>query len=302
MLERMILDTDIGTDVDDAMAVTLSAVSPELKVEGITTVYGDVDLRSKMVVKILKYLNREDIPVYAGVKEVLLRNRELWWLGHEGEGLLEPGDETIKYEAKHAVDFIIETIMNNPGEINLVPVGPLTNIALAIAREPRIAQNVKRIVLMGGVARIGANASELDYFEHNISRDPESASIVFSSGAPITMVGLDVTRQVLMYRKDVERLEMTGDKLNMCLAKMVRRWLEWYRHDYTAMNDPLAVALLFRPDLCRTKRMNVHIEYDHRHPTGQTIATHSDDAKVDICLEVKSELFMTLLMDRVCDR
>jgi purine nucleosidase len=302
MLERMILDTDIGTDVDDAMAVVLSAVSPEIKVEGITTVYGDVDLRARMVVKILKCLGRQDIPVFAGIREVLLRNREIWWLGHEGEGLLEPEDENLTYEKKHAVDFIIETVMSNPGEITIVPIGPLTNIAIAIAREPKVACNVKKITLMGGVARIGSNASELDYFEHNISRDPESASIVFSSGAPITMVGLDVTRKVLMYEKDVDRLEKTGDYINLALAQMVRHWLEWYKHDFTAMNDPLAVAMVFQPDLCVTKRMKVQIVYDHRHPTGQTIATQAEDANVDICVEVDNERFMTLLMDRVCNR
>lgn len=87
-MERIILDTDIGTDVDDVMAVALAAISPELKVEGITTVYGDVELRARMVVKVLKMLGRQDIPVFAGSRDVLLRNREIWWLGHEGEGLL----------------------------------------------------------------------------------------------------------------------------------------------------------------------------------------------------------------------
>jgi purine nucleosidase len=302
-LERLILDTDIGTDVDDAMAVALCMFSPELKVEGITTVYGDVKLRSRMVKKLLKMGKREDIKVYAGIKETLLRNREIWWLGHEGQGLLDfdERDEELTYENKHAVDFIIESVMNNPGQITLVPIGPLTNIAAALIREPKVAENVKEIILMGGVARIGDNAADLDYIEHNISRDPESASIVFSSGAKIVMVGLDVTRKVLLYRKDRDRLYNTGKPINLALVRMIDRWLEWYQHDYTAMNDPLAVALLIDRSFVTTKKMKVHIEYDHRHPTGQTIAQHADDANVEICLGVDSERFMEMLLDRLCN-
>ena len=115
-MERIILDTDIGTDVDDVMAVALAALSPEIQVEGITTVYGDVDLRSRMVVKALKMLGREDIPVFAGARDVLLKNREIWWLGHEGEGLLTEEDSNLEYDRRHAVDFIIETVMDNPGD------------------------------------------------------------------------------------------------------------------------------------------------------------------------------------------
>ncbi len=107
-MERIILDTDIGTDVDDAMAVALAALSPEIKVEGITTVYGDVDLRARMVVKILKLLGKEEIPVMAGIREVLLKNREIWWLGHEGEGLLEEGEE-LSYDKRHAVTGVFRS-------------------------------------------------------------------------------------------------------------------------------------------------------------------------------------------------
>jgi purine nucleosidase len=301
-LQRMILDTDIGTDVDDAMAVALSMFSPEIQVEGITTVYGDVKLRSQMVRRILQMGGREDIRIYPGIAQPLLRNREVWWLGHEGEGILhlDERDEALTFEDKHAVDFIIDTVMNNPGEITIVPIGPLTNIAAALIREPKVAQNVKEIILMGGVARIGSNASELDYYEHNISRDPESASIVFGSGAKIVMVGLDVTRKVLLDRTHLDRLTATGKPLNLVLVKLVERWLEWYQHDFTAMNDPLAVALLINRNFVVTKKMKVHIEYDHRHPTGQTIAQHSEDANVEICIEVDSEGFMELLLDRLC--
>lgn len=316
MAERIILDTDIGTDVDDAMAVALAVLAPEIVVEGITTVYGDTDLRAKMVVKILKLLGKETVPVMAGVKDVLLRNRKIWWLGHEGEALLTPEDMNLTYDRRHAVDFIIRTIMDNPGEITLVAIGPFTNIAVALAREPKIADKVKNIIIMGGSARFGRNGMELEYMDHNVSRDPESASLLFRSGAPITMCGYDVTRQVLIGPRQIAQLEATEDQLNQAMAGMIRKWLQWWKRDFTAMNDPLCVAMLIDPTLCSGQKMNVHVEYDHRHPTGHTICTlpqtpwtppdelqkEVPDPNVEVCLDVDAEKFLELLMKRVCER
>ena len=313
-MERIILDTDIGTDVDDVMAVALAAVSPELKVEGITTVYGDVDLRSRMVVKALKLLGREDIPVFAGSRDVLLRNREIWWLGHEGEGLLTEEDKTLKYESMHAVDFMIDTVMNNPGEITLIGIGPFTNFAIALAKEPRVAEAVKQIIIMGGSARLGLNGMDLEHSDHNVSRDPESASLLFRSGAPIVMCGYDVTRQVLVGEKEIQRLEASGTPLNLAMARMMRIWFQYWKRDYTAMNDPLCVAMAYNPSLCGGRMMNVTVEYDHRHPTGHTICTlpktpwtppelldaDLPEGKVKVCLTVDAESFIQDMMDRVC--
>lgn len=315
-MERIILDTDIGTDVDDVMAVALAALSPELKVEGITTVYGDVDLRSRMVVKVLKLLGREDIPVMAGSKDVLLRNREIWWLGHEGEGFLTPEDDNLQYDSRHAVDFIIDTVMNNPGEITIIAIGPFTNLAIALAREPGIAQAVKKIIIMGGSARLGPNAAELEPSDHNLSRDPESAALLFRSGAPIVMCGYDVTRQVLIREPHIRRLEAGRDELSQAMGRMIRIWLKYWKRDFTAMNDPLCVALAFDPSLCDGPMMDVTVDYDHRHPTGHTICTlpetpwtppeerghRREPPTTQVCLTVDSERFIDLLLDRICDR
>lgn len=314
-MERIILDTDIGTDVDDVMAVALAAVSPELKVEGITTVYGDVDLRCRMVVKALKLLGRDDIPVMAGSRDVLLRNREIWWLGHEGEGLLTEEDKSITYDSRHAVDFMIETVMSNPGEITLIGIGPFTNFAIALAREPRMAQAVKKIIIMGGSARLGINRMEIEHSDHNVSRDPESAAILFRSGAPITMCGYDVTRQVLIGEKEILRLENSTGPLNQAMARMVRIWLKYWKRDYTAMNDPLCVAMAYDPSYCDGPQMHVEVEYDHRHPSGHTICSLSKtpwippellnadipEGNVKVCLTVDSERFIDDMMYRVCN-
>lgn len=314
-MERIILDTDIGTDVDDVMAVALAAISPELKVEGITTVYGDVELRARMVVKVLKMLGRQDIPVYAGSRDVLLRNREIWWLGHEGEGLLTAEDTDLRYEKQHAVNFIIDTVMNNPGEITLIGIGPFTNFAIALALEPRLAENVKNIIIMGGSARLGANAAELEHSDHNVSRDPESAALLFRSGAPITMCGYDVTRQLLVREEHIRRLENSANPLNQAMAHMIRIWLRYWKRDFTAMNDPLCVAMAYDPSFCRGPQMLVEVEYDHRHPTGHTICSlprtpwtppelldkEPPKANVKVCLEVDSQRFLDRMMDRICN-
>jgi purine nucleosidase len=296
-VEKIIIDTDIGSDVDDAMALSLAINSDEINLIGVTTVYGDTSIRAKLAKKLLHLGGNDNIPVYAGIETPLLKNREVWWAGHEGEGVLT--DETILFETEHAVDFIIRTIMANPGEITLVPIGPLTNIAAAIIREPKIIQNVKQIVLMGGVTRLGDNGLELPPIEHNIKCDPESASLVFSSGAPIVMVGLDVTMKVRIDREDVRQLEESGKPLNLALVKLINRWLEFIQLDWTAMHDPLAISVLVDRSIMQSKRMKVYVQYDHHHPSGQTIATLDESGNVEVCLDVDNEKFKQLLFGKL---
>ncbi|CAH0119777.1 Pyrimidine-specific ribonucleoside hydrolase RihB [Paenibacillus sp. CECT 9249] len=297
-MNRVIIDTDIGSDIDDAMAIALAMRSPEITIEGITTVYGDAHLRARMVAKMLQYGGRQDVPVFAGIDRPLLHNREVWMAGHEGVGLIEESEELL-YEDKHAVDFIVETVMANPGQITLIPIGPLTNIAASIVREPRIARNVKEIILMGGVARLGDNGADIRHVEHNIVSDPESASLVFRSGAPIVMVGLDVTLKVVISERERRQLLESGDSLNVALAGMMERWFQYNNEDFTFMHDPLTVALVIDRSLVKTKKMKVNVEYDHRLKTGQTIAVQAEDANVDICLDVDPDRMVKLLMERL---
>ncbi|AIQ12995.1 nucleoside hydrolase [Paenibacillus durus] len=297
-MNRLIIDTDIGSDIDDAMALALAMKSPELVLEGVTTVYGNADLRARMVTKMLQHGGREDVRVYAGLDRPLLGNREIWMAGHEGKGLIEEG-ESLPYEERHAVDFIIDTIMANPGEITLVPIGPLTNIAACLIREPRIAHNVKEIILMGGVTRLGRNAAELPVTEHNIVSDPEAASVVFGSGAPIVMVGLDVTKQVIITDEHRKRLQETNDPLNAALARQMDFWFDFIKEKKTFMHDPLTVSLLIDRSLVQTEKMKVTVEYDHRAKTGQTVAVRAEDGNVEVCLEVDSGRFLAILMNRL---
>lgn len=298
MTNRIIIDTDIGSDIDDAMALALAMRSKEIILEGITTVYGDVDLRAKLAKKLLQLGGRDDVKVFAGINQPLLHNRDIWMAGHEGEGVLT-NYEDVSYENGHAVDFIIKTIMENPGEITLIPIGPFTNIASAIIREPKIIENVKEIVLMGGVTRLGNNALELPKDEHNIRCDPEAAALVFRSGAPIVMVGLDVTYKVTINKNDRDQLEASKDPLNLALVKQLDRWFDFIKEDTTKMHDPLTVSLMIDRSIVTTEKMNIHVDYDHRQMTGQTVALPDQNGNVEVCLEVDSKKFTTILLERL---
>lgn len=297
-MEQVIIDTDIGTDVDDAMALALALKSKEVTIKGVTTAYGHVDYRARVAKKLLLMCGREDIRVFAGVGTALLRQRQLIGYGHEvNEEMLT--DARFAYESVHAVDFIINTVLENPHQITIVCIAPMTNIAAAIIKEPKIAQLVKRIILMGGVTRLADNGAELPVLEYNVKCDPEAASVVFSSNAPIYMVGLDVTMKVRLTAKEQEQLAQSDQPLNQELAKMVTRWQQLLGKDWCAMHDPLAVSLLFDPSLVKFRKMQVHVEYDHRHPTGQTIAVADDHSTVHVGLDVETDKFMNYLMKRL---
>lgn len=297
--KKVIIDTDIGSDIDDAMALALAIKSFEIEIKGITTVYGDVDLRARLAKKLLDLGDCPNIGVYAGIEKPLLRERDVWMAGHEGDGVLDEG-EIISYESQHAVDFIIDTIMNAPGEVTLIPIGPLTNIATAIIREPRIADNVKEIILMGGVTRLSKDSLHLPITEHNIHSDPEAASVVFNSSAAITMVGVDVTHQVTIGREHQRQLE-NSTPLNNAIAKQMEKWFDFIEEDITLMHDPLTVSLLLDRNLVKTAKGTISVIYDHRHPTGQTLFTLDQAGNVEVCLEVESEQFLNLLMHKLLD-
>jgi purine nucleosidase len=304
---RIIIDTDIGGDPDDATAIALALASPEISIEGITTVYSDVDYHARRVYRLLELSGDRRYPIYNGLSETLLRNRNVKWTGpsdtqgESGQGdLLDGGHQPIN--AGHAVEFIVRSIMNEPGEITLVGIGPLSNIAAAIILEPDIVSHVKEIIVMGGVARLSSNGTDLYPVEHNIKCDPEAASVVFSSGAPIVMVGLDVTSKVTITRRDCERLIASGKPANAALADVIDRWLLRIGEDTTPMHDPLAVALAIDRSLASTRRMSVKVSYDHREGTGQTIALSDENGTVDVCMDVDAERFLDFLFERLCGK
>lgn len=271
MTTRMILDTDIGTDVDDCLALALILGSPELQLEGVTCVYGDVVLRARMVHKLLQLHDLNAVPVLMGASQPILRLRPIYWEGHEGEGLLEAGDEAMTLNPEFAPDYIIRIVTENPGQIHLACIGPLTNIALAFLKAPQLAQVVAGLTIMGGVVR-GMNRLDLPIAEHNIICDAEAAHIVFSSGAPITVIPLDLTTQVRVTTAGIERIRQAGTPFHKAVANQLERYPHFRRQGWTYLHDPLAVATLSDPTLVQFESVVLEVETSGRLTTGTTLA------------------------------
>lgn len=283
MSVRVILDTDIGTDVDDCLAIAFMLGSQGFTFEGITTVYGDVALRARMVRKLLELRGVEGVPIRLGTQKPLLGLRDIYWEGHEGQGLIddEPGEP---FSEEHAVDFIIRTVMENPGEIHLLAIGPLTNVALAMVKEPRLASSLKDLTIMGGVVR-DYDSLDLPVIEHNIRCDPEAAHLVLSSGAPITLVPLDVTTKCSIRTADSARLRALDTPFHTAVAEQVDRYPRFARQGFTSLHDPLAAAVILQPDLVEYTPVHVEVETAGRLTSAQTLVwapsqNHPENARI----------------------
>jgi purine nucleosidase len=266
----IILDTDIGTDVDDLLALSLILTSPELELVGVTTVYGDVALRAHMVRRLLTLRGVTGIRLAMGASKPLLGKRAVYWEGHEGKGLLTPEEEAAPLSDEHAIDLIVRTVMARPGEITLAAIGPLTNVALAFLREPRLSQALAGLVIMGGAVG-GARALHLPWTEHNFRCDPEAAHIVISAGAPTWIVPLDVTMQVRIRQADVERLHSPGDPFHQAVADQVASYPGFAKRGWTYLHDPLAVATAIDPTLVTWQPVRAVIETGGEHTAGQLL-------------------------------
>lgn len=309
-VKPIILDTDIGTDFDDAAALALAMMSREIDLAGVTTVYGNTALRARLAKKLLRLGGRPDVPVYAGCEQTLNGSRRIAWAGHEGEGVLGPGDGT--FDDGDAVDFIVRTVMERPGQVTLVPIGPLTNMAEALRREPRLAGAVKQIVMMGGYARTGSIPEEAAYYiksypyEYNVKCDPEAAQAVLDSGAPLVMIGLDVTYRVSVHLDEFVRRFRPDHPLHEALHALLARWLA-FRHskkpllpkDSTYMHDALAVSVLLDPSIVRTETMRVSVERGDHPMAGYMNAAFDPNGNVQVGVEVDRERFCRLFFDTV---
>jgi len=292
------LDTDIGTDVDDAVALALALRSPEVELVGVSTVYGDVALRSRMVAKMLRLAGRDDVPVYSGARDPLMRERPIYWAGWEGEGLLEPGDQALTPRPGHAANALIEASMERPGEITLLTIGPMTNAALAFALDPELPQRLGGFVLMGGVARAGDVGLGLPLAEHNLVCDPEAASLCFRCGREMAMVGLDVTTKVWFHRSGLERVRR-GGALGEAVAEQLERYLAHRGSDRTMMHDPLALAYIAQPRLLQMVTAKVQVETRSEVAAGATWVRQSADGRTQVAIGVDSAAFEELVLERL---
>ena len=303
MKTRVILDTDIGTDVDDFLALSFLLASPELQLEAVTCTYGDVHLRARITRKLLDISGNQHIPIYCGASKPLLGLRPIYWPGHEGQGVLKDNDPPITQPAEHAVNYIVRTVMHNPGQIHLAAIGPLTTIALALSLEPRLVDNLAGITMMGGALRF--NDLSLRYAEHNILCDPEAAHFVFASGAPIWMVPLDVTLKTRITQQDMLEIAENKHPFQQVIVDQLRRYPFFAENGYTFMHDPLAIASLVDPELLEWVDVHIDVVLEGRNSAGATLAkTCAGDAPLNVkaAVGVNSERFQNMLVERIAGR
>ena len=306
-MKRIIIDTDPG--VDDAMAILLAFNSPELQVEGLTTVFGNTGsaITTANALRLVELAGHPEVPVARGVDAPMLRpyKGEGWRVhGHNGLGQVDFPPPKGQPDLRRAAQFIIEMVLANPGEITLVPLAPLTNIALAVLLEPRIVALVKEVVLMGGAADVPGNASPVS--EANINNDPEAASIVFHAGWPLTMVGLDVTMKTVMNRAYLDRLKATNNPQTDFIYAITQHYMQLYASrgvDGMPVHDPSALAYLIDPTLFTTRHVYVDVEHHSPFYSGNTIPDWREQRgqapNVHVCTDVDSPRLLDLYYERL---
>lgn len=270
---QIILDCDPG--IDDAIAILLALASPEIELLGITCVTGNKDLAltSQNALRISALADRTDIPVYAGCSRPLMGPyRRKWPSVHGEDGLCDlviPGAPGSLADG-HAVDFIIRTVQASPGEISICAIGPMTNIAVAMVKSPEIIPQIRSIVFMGGAAFTPGNSSPRAEF--NFLVDPEAADIVMSSGVPLVMFGLDVTRKARIEERHIAALEHSTSIVSSAVAAMLRA----YGSSDPCLHDPCAIAYYVAPELFATVDAHVQVLSHPPEVRGSTVAAVSE--------------------------
>jgi inosine-uridine nucleoside N-ribohydrolase len=319
--KKVIIDTDPGTD--DAMALMLALNSPELDVRAVTVVPGNVTAKQGLdnALRMISLANRCDIPVAAGAEHPIFQKliTAEFWHGKNGLANIELPPSKCKVDFRFGPDLIIEMVHAAPHEITLVPIGPLTNIALAVEKDPSIVPLVKEVVIMGGSITGGnVNASA----EANIYNDPEAAEVVFAAGWPLTMVGLDVGDKTLFSNKYLEQLGQTHGPMNDFIYQVAHFLVdlsEQYGSDGAPMYDPLAVGVAIDATLVKAPAMHVDVETRGEFTRGETVANrhaavernvlHGDryviegvdkvEPNAKVSVDVDADRFLQLFVSRI---
>ena len=308
MPKKILIDTDPG--VDDTMAILFALRSPELEVVGLTAVFGntDVEICAQNALRLVELEGHGEIPVACGAARPIIRPpRSMGYHvhGRDGMGGINPPPPQGKLVEMPAAQFIVETIRQNPGEITLVPVGPLTNIALAVRLEPRIIELVKEVVIMGGAAFVPGNATPAA--EANICNDPHASAIVFSAGWPLTMVGLDVTTKVVMTAGYLAELGRAGNPATDLISRILPFYQNYFDSFYGAKgsihtHDPSAIGYLIDPSLFQCEQMPVFVETEGQ-CAGQTVPDQHhqwiEGPLTNVCRGVDAERLLAMYKERM---
>ena len=318
-MKRILIDTDPG--IDDAAAILMALASPELEVVALTTIFGNssVEVCAANARRVLAAAGRSDIPVYLGAGKPLLRPANEGWASHihGGDGLggiagedsaPSAGGEPVEPSApdKHAALAIMDTVMAAPGEITVLALGRMTNLAIALSLEPGIADAVQEVVVMGGAVTVPGNVSGVA--TANLHEDPEAASIVYRSGAPIVQVGLDVCNRVTVSPSQLEAIADAGSAATRLLSEATGHLREAYIRtgrigpdDGVRYNDMPAIGYAIDPGLFTARPAYVEIETHSELTKGQTVADfNAANPNARICLEVDAAALTALFTERLC--
>jgi purine nucleosidase len=277
----ILLDTDIGSDIDDAFALALILRSPELDLLGVTTVSGDTQARARLAAKMLWDAGWPAVQVAAGEPGKPLPIEQCRW----ADDFLSPA-----LTMQSAVEFLRDQIENRPGEVTLVPIGPLTNIARLLKDYPETGKKIKRIVLMGGSVRRGYAPNSAPEAEYNIAQDPPAAQVVFNSGVPILMVPLDVTA---MLELDAEAQHRVFTQLTPLTDDLTILYHLWNRPT-PILFDPMAVAMTIDPSLCETQPLAIEVD-----AKGFTRVVEGKPPNATVALRTDPKRFLEFYLRRV---
>ena len=303
--EKIILDCDPGHD--DAVAIMLAGINPKIELLGITVVAGNQKLEKTVnnALKVCNHLNL-DVPVYSGMSRPMIREQLIADDIHGETGLDGPKFEELKIKAedKHAVNFIIDTLMNSDEKITLVPTGPLTNIGMAIRFEPRIIEKINRIVLMGGSYQLGNMTPAAEF---NILADPDAAHIVFSSGVKVVMMGLDLTRQASATKEVVEKIKSLNNKASKLFVDLMEFFAASQKNVFgwsaPPVHDPTTIAYIIDPECIEVKPMFCEIELWSEKSYGRTICDYfgilKKEPNVDVAVKLDFDRFWNLIYENL---
>lgn len=300
---KLIIDTDPG--IDDAMAIFYAAAAPEISLLGLTTVFGNVttQIATRNALRLLEAADLQ-VPVAHGAEAPLSLppfSPSAQVHGDEGFGDIPAQQPIGAPVAEEAADFLTRMAREHRGELVLCPIGPLTNIALAIQRDPEFVKNLKRIVIMGGSLEEGGNITA--HAEANIYHDPHAADVVFASGADLVMVGLDVTHQILCTAADFSLIAARSPALGRMLQKMSEFYLNFYetvgKFDGCSLHDPAAVIACSHPTLFEVKKLPVRVSCTGETSGATVEADKGSRAATSVCLKVDAQAVKTLFLERL---
>ncbi|WZZ11577.1 probable uridine nucleosidase 2 [Brassica rapa] len=315
--KKIIIDTDPG--IDDAMAIFVALKSPEVDVIGLTTIYGNVytALATRNALHLLEVAGRTDIPVAEGTHKTILNGTKLrvadFVHGKDGLGNQNFPPPEGKPIEKSAPEFLVEQAKLYPGEITVVALGPLTNIALAVQLDPEFSKNVGQIVLLGGSFAVNGNVNPAS--EANIFGDPEAADIVFTCGADIIAVGINVTHQVVMTADDRDKLASSNGKLAQYLCKILDLYYSYHLDAYEIkgvyLHDPTTIIAAFLPSLFTYTEGVVRVQTDgitrgltllyNNQKRFEEETEWSDKPSVKVAVTVDAPAVLKLIMDRLME-